>query len=166
MSPRPAGALFFRHDAAHDDRFRRPPNPGRLAALLPLFFDLASQTLDAAHAALDQGDLDQARRQGHKLKGSAGSYGFPELAKAAAALERAADAGNANAYDALCLVADAIRRAGSAEPAAIRDALAATEGFSGVTGTISFRGGRDPVKPMVVLRITPDAVEFVKKVEP
>lgn len=76
------------------------------------------------------------------------------------------DAGNANAYDALCLVADAIRRAGSAEPAAIRDALAATDGFAGVTGTISFRGSRDPVKPMVVLRITPSAVEFVKKVEP
>jgi branched-chain amino acid transport system substrate-binding protein len=76
------------------------------------------------------------------------------------------DAGNANAYDALCLVAEAIRRAGSAEPAAIRDALAAIEGFAGVTGTISFRGARDPVKPMVVLRITPDAVEFVKKVEP
>ena len=73
------------------------PNPSRLAALLPLFYDLASQTLDAAHAALDQGDLDQVRRQGHKLKGSAGSYGFPELARAAAALERAADAGNANA---------------------------------------------------------------------
>ena len=34
------------------------------------------------------------------------------------------DAGNANAYDALCLVADAARRAGSVDPAAIRDALA------------------------------------------
>lgn len=76
------------------------------------------------------------------------------------------DAGNANAYDALCLVADAIRRAASAEPAAIRDALAATDGFPGVTGTISFRGSRDPVKPLVVLRITPDSVEFVKKEEP
>lgn len=76
------------------------------------------------------------------------------------------DAGNANAYDALCLLADAIRRAGSAEPTAIRDALAATDGFQGVTGTISFKGSRDPVKPMVVLRITPDAVQFVKKVEP
>ena len=76
------------------------------------------------------------------------------------------DAGNANAYDALCLVADAVRRAGSAEPRAVRDALAATDGFVGVTGTISFRGGRDPLKPLVVLRITPDAVEFVKKVEP
>jgi len=76
------------------------------------------------------------------------------------------DAGNANAYDALCLVADAIRRVASAEPAAIRDALAATDGFPGVTGTISFRGSRDPVKPLVVLRITPDSVEFVKKVEP
>lgn len=73
------------------------PNPGRLTALLPIFYDLASQTLDTARTAIDRGDLDEARRHGHSLKGSAGSYGFPELARAAAALERAADAGNANA---------------------------------------------------------------------
>lgn len=76
------------------------------------------------------------------------------------------DAGNANAYDALCLVADAARRAGSANPAAIRDALAATEGYPGVTGSITFKGSRDPRKPMVVLRITPERIEFVKQVEP
>ena len=57
----------------------------------------AGQALDTAHDAVDRGDLEEARRQGHKLKGSAGSYGFGELARAAAALERAADAGNANA---------------------------------------------------------------------
>lgn len=74
-----------------------PPDPGRLTVLLPFFYATAGQTLDAAHAALDRGDLEATRRQGHKLKGSAGSYGFPELARAAAALERAADAGNANA---------------------------------------------------------------------
>lgn len=76
------------------------------------------------------------------------------------------DAGNANAYDALCLVADAARRAGSVDPAAIRDALAETDGYPGVTGTITFKGSRDPRKPMVVLRITPERVEFVKQVEP
>lgn len=76
------------------------------------------------------------------------------------------DAGNANAYDALGLVADAIRRAGSAKPAAIRDALAATENYPGATGSITFRDSRDPIKPMVVLRITADSVQFVKMVEP
>ena len=76
------------------------------------------------------------------------------------------DAGNANAYDALGLVADSIRRAGSADPAAIRDALAATENYPGVTGSITFKDSRDPHKPLVVLRITPDKVEFVKKVVP
>lgn len=79
---------------------------------------------------------------------------------------KSVDAGNANAYDALGLLADAIRRAGSAKPAAIRDALAATENFQGVTGTITYRHARDPRKSLVVLRITPQAVEFVKKVEP
>lgn len=76
------------------------------------------------------------------------------------------DAGNANAFDALGLVADAVRRAGSADPAAIRDALAATRKYPGVTGDISFGDSRDPRKPLFVLRITPDRVEFVQKVEP
>lgn len=79
---------------------------------------------------------------------------------------RMIDAGNANAYDAFGLVADAIRRAGSADPAAVRDALAATEDYPGVTGSITFKDSRDPRKPLVVLRITPDTVEFVRKVVP
>lgn len=37
-------------------------------------------------------------------------------------------------YDALLLIADAIKRAGSTEPAAIRDALEATKDLPGVTG--------------------------------
>ena len=76
------------------------------------------------------------------------------------------DAGNANAYDAFGLIVDAIRRAGSADPAAIRDALAATEKYPGATGFISFKNSRDPSKTLVVLRITSDNVEFVKSVEP
>jgi branched-chain amino acid transport system substrate-binding protein len=44
-------------------------------------------------------------------------------------------------YDAVGLMADAIKRAGSDDPAKIRDALAATSGLAGVTGTVTYRPG-------------------------
>ena len=44
-------------------------------------------------------------------------------------------------YDAVKLMADSIKRAGAPEPAKIREALAATSGFEGVTGTITYRPG-------------------------
>jgi branched-chain amino acid transport system substrate-binding protein len=57
-------------------------------------------------------------------------------------------------YDALRLVADAIARAGSAEPKAIRDALAATRGFKGVTGEISYtRPSMVPPKPVSIISV-------------
>lgn len=42
------------------------------------------------------------------------------------------------AHDAVALLVDALTRAGSAEPGAIRDALEATSGFVGTTGTYTF----------------------------
>jgi branched-chain amino acid transport system substrate-binding protein len=42
-------------------------------------------------------------------------------------------------YDTLGLIADAIKRAGSEDPAKIRDALAATKGYPGITGSITIR---------------------------
>ena len=57
-------------------------------------------------------------------------------------------------YDAFNLVADAIKRAGSAEPAKIRDALEATRGFKGVTGEISYtRKSMVPPKPISVISV-------------
>ena len=50
-------------------------------------------------------------------------------------------------YDGIKLMADAITRAGTIDGAAVRDALAATQGFEGVTGTISYEpGSPDPVE--------------------
>ena len=57
------------------------------------------------------------------------------------------------AYDSVWLVADALKRAGSADPTALRDAIAASRDFPGVTGTISFDQGRDPKKPVIVIRV-------------
>ncbi|QPC42378.1 ABC transporter substrate-binding protein [Kaustia mangrovi] len=57
-------------------------------------------------------------------------------------------------YDALMLVADAIKRAQSAEPDKIRDALEATRGFKGVTGEISYtRESMVPPKPISVISV-------------
>ena len=57
-------------------------------------------------------------------------------------------------YDALMLVVDAIKRAGSAEPAAIRDALEKTRGFKAVTGEISYpRETMVPPKPISIISV-------------
>jgi branched-chain amino acid transport system substrate-binding protein len=59
------------------------------------------------------------------------------------------------------LLADAVRRARSTEPAAIRDALAATRGFAMVTGTISYAPGRRiPKKPVTIVRVQDGRAAF------
>ncbi len=72
----------------------------------------------------------------------------------------------ANAYDALMLLADAIKRAGSTNPRAIRDALAATRDFPGVSGKITFDQDRDPSKSLVLLRIQDGKFRFVRREVP
>jgi branched-chain amino acid transport system substrate-binding protein len=62
------------------------------------------------------------------------------------------DSHAALAYDATCLVLEAVRRAGSKDRQAIRLALAATD-LEGVAGRIRFDPRRNPVKSAVVLQI-------------
>ena len=69
-------------------------------------------------------------------------------------------------YDAMLLLADAVRRANSLVPAQIRDSLAATKGFLGVTGSISFDQHGDPVKPVVILQFDNETLIYVKTIEP
>jgi branched-chain amino acid transport system substrate-binding protein len=69
-------------------------------------------------------------------------------------------------YDAAMLLFDAMRRAGTTEPAAVRDALAATENFAGMTGTITLDENRNAIKPAVVLQIQNGALAFVERIEP
>jgi branched-chain amino acid transport system substrate-binding protein len=69
-------------------------------------------------------------------------------------------------YDALMVLADAMRRAPSFEPSAIRDALATTKDFQGVTGSISMDANRDAQKSAVVLRIKDGKAQFEASVAP
>jgi len=63
------------------------------------------------------------------------------------------DALAALGYDAMKVLADAITRAGTTEGPQLKDAINATKGFVGVTGTISLDADRNAVKPAVVLKL-------------
>jgi branched-chain amino acid transport system substrate-binding protein len=68
-------------------------------------------------------------------------------------------------YDTMNLIADAVRRAGTAEPSAIRAALAATRRFRMVTGTISYAAGRrTPTKPVTIIRVENGRSAFYRTV--
>jgi branched-chain amino acid transport system substrate-binding protein len=63
------------------------------------------------------------------------------------------DALAALGYDSMKVLADAIKRAGTTENVKLRDAIAQTSGFPGVTGMISIDKDRNAVKPAVVLKL-------------
>jgi branched-chain amino acid transport system substrate-binding protein len=63
------------------------------------------------------------------------------------------DAHAALAFDAARLLFDAIARTGSTDSDKLRDALAQTKNFNGVTGVISIDADRNAVKPAVVLKL-------------
>jgi branched-chain amino acid transport system substrate-binding protein len=69
-------------------------------------------------------------------------------------------------YDAMRMMADAIRRAGSTDGAKIRDALAQTKDFSGVSGHISIDKDRNAQKDIVVLQIRDGQFRFVESIAP
>ena len=56
-------------------------------------------------------------------------------------------------YDASNLLIDAIERAGSTDPGAIKDALASTQDFDGITGTFSIDENHNPIKPAIMIKL-------------
>jgi branched-chain amino acid transport system substrate-binding protein len=73
------------------------------------------------------------------------------------------DALAATAYDAARIMFDAVKRANSLDGKAIRDALAATKDFPGVTGTVTFNENRDAVKPIVMIEIKDGGIYSVRE---
>jgi branched-chain amino acid transport system substrate-binding protein len=69
-------------------------------------------------------------------------------------------------YDSAYFLVDAIKRAGSAEPAKIRDALAATKEFEAVTGKMSIDENRDAVKSAVIMQVKNGAFKYLETVAP
>jgi branched-chain amino acid transport system substrate-binding protein len=59
-----------------------------------------------------------------------------------------------------------MERAGSTEPVAVRDALAQTADFPGVTGTITIDAQRNAVKPAVILQVVDGTLKYVETINP
>ncbi len=74
--------------------------------------------------------------------------------------------GAALGYDAVMVLADAVRRAGTPGRAEIREALAHTRSFEGVTGKISFNTDGDPVKSVVIMEIKNGTPSYLKTLNP
>lgn len=103
-----------------------------------------------AYVGVDSGPADEFRQAYTKEYGNAPENAFAALG-----------------YDAMGLVADAIERAGSTDPAAVTKALAATDGYEAVTGTIAYKdGSRVPSKPVAIMHVVDGEVKFETTVTP
>jgi branched-chain amino acid transport system substrate-binding protein len=76
------------------------------------------------------------------------------------------DAMAALGYDAAKILGDAMTRAKSLSGPVLRDAIAATKDFTGVTGKITINEERNAVKPAVVLQIRGKAYHYVTTISP
>jgi len=70
------------------------------------------------------------------------------------------------AYDAYNLMLDAIERAGSFDPVAIKDALAATKEFPGAGGSITINEIGDAIKPAIVVKVVNGNFAYETTVNP
>jgi branched-chain amino acid transport system substrate-binding protein len=69
-------------------------------------------------------------------------------------------------YDAAGVLVAALKKAKSLEGADVRDSIAATQAYAGVTGSISLDKDRNAVKPAVVLKIQGGKSSYVTTVKP
>jgi branched-chain amino acid transport system substrate-binding protein len=76
------------------------------------------------------------------------------------------DAFSAMGADAYFIIVDAIKRAGSPDSKKIRNALADTKDFPGVTGKISLKEDGNPTKAMVINKVKGGKFEYVTTVNP
>lgn len=69
-------------------------------------------------------------------------------------------------YDAASLIIDAIKRANSADPQKIKDALAQTKDFHAVSGLLTFDSQHNPIKSGVVIEMKDGKQVFREKINP
>jgi branched-chain amino acid transport system substrate-binding protein len=76
------------------------------------------------------------------------------------------DAMAALGYDAARILADAMRRAGSTDSVKLKNAIASTKNFPGVTGSITIDNYRNASKPITIIKITDGKFHFAQRIGP
>jgi branched-chain amino acid transport system substrate-binding protein len=69
-------------------------------------------------------------------------------------------------YDAMMILADAIKTAGGTDGAKIRDALTQVKDYDGVTGKITIDSKRNANKSAVVLKVNGKQNDYVATIAP
>ncbi len=110
----------------------------------------------STHYAPDMATVKSRQFVANYQKRWKNSDGTPKLPDAMAAL----------GYDSAMILADAMKRAGSIEGPKVRDALAATKDFDGVTGKTTINAQRDATKSAVILQVKNGNFQFVESVNP
>jgi branched-chain amino acid transport system substrate-binding protein len=76
------------------------------------------------------------------------------------------EANAALGYDALHIFANAVKKAGTLDRKLIRDNIAATRDYQGVSGVITMGPDRDPIKPVAMIKIDRGALHFAGWISP
>jgi len=76
------------------------------------------------------------------------------------------DALAACGYDSALMLIEAIKRAGSTDGKAVRDALAATKDLQAITGMITINENRDATKSAVILQVKDGQFKFLESIAP
>ncbi|OYV05283.1 MAG: ethanolamine utilization protein EutJ [Verrucomicrobiales bacterium VVV1] len=97
--------------------------------------------------------------------------GTPEMAKFVESYKKrfngkTPDAMAVLGYDSALVLADAMKRAGTTESAALRKAIAETKDFAGASGKITLNEDRDALKALVFIKIENGAFKYTATVNP
>jgi branched-chain amino acid transport system substrate-binding protein len=76
------------------------------------------------------------------------------------------DAMAALGYDSAMVLADAAKRAGTIDEPKLRDAIAATRDFEGVTGKTTLDANRNATKPAVIITVKDGKFKYVETINP
>jgi branched-chain amino acid transport system substrate-binding protein len=76
------------------------------------------------------------------------------------------DAMAALGYDSAMVLADAIKRAGGTDEPKLRDAIAATKDYSGVTGKTTLDANRNASKSAVIITVKDGKFKYVETISP
>lgn len=76
------------------------------------------------------------------------------------------DAFNALGYDMAYMVADALERAGEVDREKLKEALATTKNFDGITGNLTIDDFHNPIKAVTILEVKDGVPTYLMKQEP
>lgn len=76
------------------------------------------------------------------------------------------DGFNALGYDLVYFLADGLKRAGAADSVKLKEALASTKDFTGITGKLAIDSNHNPVKSITILEMKDGEQTFLKKQQP